>query len=101
MSQPPQFDAETQVLLAEVELGLDAQQFLGSKLGRYLVGCAQQEVKQAFVDFKAADPEDKKAITALQNRIWVAERFQQWIAEAIGNGTNAEHQIQQKESTGE
>lgn len=81
-------------LLAAVELGLDAQAFLGTRVGKYLVERAEAERDEAFEAIKQADPDSPKLIRDLQHRIWRAEQFQYWIAEMIQSGTLAEEQLQ-------
>lgn len=85
-------------LLATVEMGLDAQAFLDSRIGMAIVARAEEERELAVDELKTADPENAKMIRALQNRIWRAEQFQYWIAEMINAGTLAEEQLQEGDS---
>ena len=102
MSDPTeQCDADTRVLLAQVDLGSEAKVFEESKVGRYMLGRARQEAMDSYRDLAKVDPNNAKEITTLQNRIWRAESFKEWVVELIEGGRNAETQIQHNEATGD
>lgn len=86
-------------LLRQVELGLDAQRFKDSDIGRELQDRANAEVEAALEQLKTVDPTDAKQITLLQNHIWKAETFLLWINEMVQEGVNAEEQLEQEEQT--
>jgi hypothetical protein len=92
-----EYDAETELRLAEVRLGIQAEDFLRSPIGRYLVGRAQIEVEAAVEELKHAHPEDPAIIRKLQNRITLMESFGAWLQDAIANGNNAEAQLKHQE----
>lgn len=73
-----------------IAMGMDAARFLDSTVGRYLVMRSEQKVLEALEGMKTVDPEDAKAVRALQTEIKVGEAIQYWIAEAINEGANAE-----------
>ena len=73
-----------------IAMGMDAARFLDSSVGRYLVMRSEQKVMEALEGMKTVDPEDARAVRALQNEIKVGEAVQYWIAEAINEGFNAE-----------
>jgi fumarate hydratase class II len=76
-------------LVAAAELGDEAKRFLESDLGRCILGIAKQEAELANDKYKAVDPEDAKAIRAIQNEVWRAESFEQWLLELFSRGENA------------
>jgi hypothetical protein len=82
----------------EVSLGEQAEAFLASPLGKYLVGRAEAEVEEGVEALKRADPEDAKAIRAIQTIIARAESFQYWLAEAIMAGENAQQELTEEQS---
>lgn len=90
--------SDARELWAAVEMGLDAQQFLGSRLGKYLIKRAEDERDDAIDELKGADSDSPRLIRSLQNRIWRAEQFQYWIAELIQSGTLAEEQLKEMDS---
>lgn len=86
-------------LVAEAEIGDEAKRFLESDLGKTILGMAQQEVDAAFVKFRMVDPGDKETVRAIQNEIWRAESFVQWLKELFDRGEAALHAFrQQRES---
>lgn len=85
------------LLIAEAMLGQDAQEFLSSELGRYLLGRADQEKEEAIDQLKRISPWRKRRITELQNAIWRAESIKEWIVEMIQTGQAAEHALELKE----
>lgn len=95
-----QEDADRRARLRVVALGIDAEQFLRSDLGRHLVERSEEERTDALEALKDADPEDAKAIRKLQNRIAVLDTWQQWIADAITNGQAMEHALVVQEAEG-
>ena len=88
---------ELNPLLKAVDLGFQAEAFLQSDIGRYLVQRAEAQVDAAVEALKQEDPEDAKAIRALQNTIAVAESVQYWLADAIQQGENAQQQLHEGE----
>jgi hypothetical protein len=91
--------SEARELLQRVGLGVEAEQFLGSNLGRYLIERAESERDDAVGELKEANAEDPKAIRNLQARIWRAESVQFWLADLINDGRNALHELQAREAT--
>jgi hypothetical protein len=60
----------------------------------HLENRASIEIVEALEALKDADAENPAVIRSLQNRAWVAERFLNWLDEAIQNGKAAEEQLQ-------
>lgn len=86
-----------QLLFAEAKLGLDADVFLASDVGRYLLGRAEQEIEAAYLDLERVRAEDADTIRTLQNQIWRAKSIRQWLHEAIEAGNLAEQQLRDNE----
>jgi hypothetical protein len=76
-------------LYAEAMLGKDAEEFLETDIGRYLIGRAEQESREAMDQLKKIYPWRRRKIQELQNRIWLAENVQGWIVELIISGRQA------------
>lgn len=76
-------------LIAHAEIGLQGQAFLQSDLGRTVIGMAKQQREASEKALVFVDPDDKKAITALQNNAKLALYFEQWLEELISKGENA------------
>lgn len=80
---------ELDALIAEAELGEEAKGFLEGNLGRFLLGCAEQEVKAAQEALEEVDANNAKAISELQNKAWRARKFEEWLKELVSKGENA------------
>lgn len=83
--------------MGQVSLGIDAEAFVLSPLGKYLIGRSEREVEQAVEQLKRVAPDDSKVIAALLHRIRVAESVPQWLAEAIQAGHHAEFQLRESD----
>ncbi len=69
--------------------GKQVEMFLESEIGEYLRACAAKDIDEATEALKAVDPEDPKAIRALQFKVRVASAVIGWIADAIESGKQA------------
>jgi predicted ATP-dependent serine protease len=85
-------------LIKEAQLGIEAEEFLATDLGRYLIARANEEREEAIELLITEDPNNIRAITKLQNKIAVVDSIQTWIANAIQNGYYAESEIRESES---
>lgn len=83
-------------LIAEAILGRDVEDFLNSEVGKYLVGCAEQEANEAMNELKKIATWRKRRIAELQNKIWRAESFQRWLGELIIGGRQAIQQLDEE-----
>ncbi len=81
-------------LFAEAVLGRDADEFLSTELGRYLLGRIDIEIETAVNQLKSVHPWRRKRIQALQNEIWRAESVKNWLEELIIEGRNAEQTLE-------
>lgn len=80
-------------LTERIGLGLDAESFLGTKLGMKVLERAQLEALDAMQTLKNIDPTDEKAIRALQNTIYRAESFERWLNDCMTDGETAQMQL--------
>lgn len=79
-----------ETLLAEAVLGRDAEEFVKSELGRYILGRARRERQEAQEKLNKVASWRRRRIQELQNEIWRAEAFEGWLFEIIMDGRNAE-----------
>lgn len=86
----------TDELYAEAILGKDAEDFIKSEIGRYIIGCAEQEANDAIYQLKRVYPWRRRKIAELQNKIWRAESIQSWLAELVIRGTQAISQLDEE-----
>lgn len=89
-------DKLTEAALREVALGLDVEAFLQGPVGRYLINRAETERAVALEALKDVDAEDAKAIRNYQHQIGIIDAIQQWLADAIADGRNAEQQLYER-----
>ena len=87
----------SQELFAEAIMGRDAEDFIQSDIGQYLIGCAEQEAHEAMDQLKRIFPWRRTKIIELQNKIWRAESIQSWLAEIIIKGKQATQQLEGEE----
>lgn len=76
-------------LVAEAILGRDAEDFLNSELGQYLIGRIEQEITDAQEKLERVSPWRKRRIQELQNEIWRARSLSAWLAEIVIAGQQA------------
>jgi hypothetical protein len=84
-------------LYAEAILGKDAEEFIASDLGRYIIGRAEQEAADALDELKRCHPWRTRRIRELQNKVWRAESVQGWLAELVVRGRQAVQQLEDLE----
>ena len=76
-------------LFAEAVLGKDAEEFIASDLGRYLIGQADMEIEEAQEALCKVAPWRTRRIRDLQNQIWRAQSFKGWLLEMVTAGKAA------------
>jgi hypothetical protein len=86
--------------LAVVELGIEAQTFIGSNLGRYVLARAEAEREEALAKLIEQDPSDVNAVRRLQSDIRVIDRAQQYLADAISEGEAMGQHLIEEEAQG-
>ena len=91
-------DPSTRTLLAEVDLGGQAAEFLSSDIGRHLVGCLKQEIVQAQDALSSTSPWRFLKVQELQNRIWRAKFMLVWLRELLVGGKSAQSALNETES---
>lgn len=79
-----------ELLLAEAVLGRDADEFLSSELGRFIVGRCDQEIQEAQALLSEVSPWRRNRIRQLQNQVWRARSMKVWLVELVNAGRMAE-----------
>ena len=90
-------DPTTRTLVAEVDLGRQAKDFIHSDLGRHLVGCLNQECILAQEELAKVWPWRRNRIRVLQNRIWRSQFMLSWLRDLILSGKSADGALQEVE----
>lgn len=84
-------------LIEIARLGVDAEAFLQSPLGKYLYGQAKAEIESATQELIDADPEDGKLNRELRSRIHVARMFTVLLDSVVSCGRQAYDQLKEEE----
>ena len=88
---------EDDELLSLAKMGVDAETFIRTPLGKFLVKKAEDEIEAATQDLISADPDDVKSNTELRNRIHVARMFVVWLTDSINMGRSAHERLKEME----
>jgi hypothetical protein len=86
---------DEQTLFAEVRISIEADQFLNTDLGRYLVARADEEIEAAKDELATVPYWRKRKIIKLQNEIAVASKVPRWLGEVLTQGQNAEAHLRE------
>jgi hypothetical protein len=81
--------------------GDNAEKFLASDFGQYLLGQAEYEAGEAMKLLSVVSPEDTKEIRRLQNIIQRYESFHDWIQSAVEQGDAEYAKHLEEQQTGE
>lgn len=83
-------------LLTEAVVGKQVEDFLSSDIGQAMLTLAEQQAQEAMDELKKISPTRESEIRELQNRIWLAEKFESWLAGLIRDGQQAVTQLKQQ-----
>lgn len=78
------------LLMAEAVLGRDAEEFMGTDIGRYVLSRCEQEIDEAQELLSRVSPWRRRRIQELQNQIYRAKSLKSWLVELVNNGNAAE-----------
>ena len=84
-------------LVELAKMGMEAEIFMTTPLGRFLEKKAKQEESDAIELLVNSDPDDAKINREMRNQIHVARMFLTWMQEAIQVGTSALQLLRQQE----
>ena len=79
---------------ATQHLGVEAELFWKSPLGRYVVKRSLDETEMIRNEFRTVDPLQIRQVQELQNRWKIAEQALIWLNEAIAEGKQAAEMIE-------
>jgi hypothetical protein len=83
--------------LQAASMGIEAERFLRSKLGKYILERVEQEIEEGYKALSIADPDSPGSIRHHQFNIAVARTVPQWLAAVIRDGRAAEAAIREEE----
>jgi hypothetical protein len=69
--------------------GDEADEFVKSRLGQKCIELARIEVDAAALEMRDVDLKDDVKLRDIQNRIWRATQFEQWLSDLITKGREA------------
>lgn len=81
-------------LLELARLGVDAETFLRTDLGKFLQKKAADEYAAALIELVNAAPDDLKTNTEARNKIHVVGMFTTWLRDSIEVGISAHAQLE-------
>jgi len=85
-SDDVQIQEQSDPLFNNARLGVEAEAFLESNLGKHLITRAEHEIETHYKALSETDPFDSARVAHLQNKIKVARAAIQWLAETINEG---------------
>lgn len=94
-------DEREREYFAQARMGQDVLDFLRSPAGKYLHGCARQEVELLRDELEKVNPDSiwgRRKLRRLQKRAKAARYFMTWCAEAIQVGEMAYRQLEEYRS---
>lgn len=91
------FDPDSRAMIAEADLGQQAAEFFGTDLGRYMIGCAKQDLEDAHQKLAETLPFRWRRIQALQNEIRLPKMFLLYMRDLIIRGKAAEKSLEEKD----
>jgi len=91
---------ETEITIAEAELGIKTESFLETDIGRYLLGCRDQDERDAMEKLVEFDPYDydslgklQAAFAKIQENVLISRKVHGYLTDAIIKGRQAEEMI--------
>ena len=95
MSEAPIQSPEVAALEAELQNGVRIETWMDSPIGRTVRERATAERTEVLEALANVDPEDARAVRALQNRIAVIDAIGQWLEEAMAAAKSAIARLEQ------
>lgn len=93
-------DPTSRVLMSEVILGQDGEEFLRSELGKTMLGMARQDYAEAVLKLAEVPWWRKGQIRSLQRQADHAKRFLDYLRELILRGRSAQAALAEGEDHG-
>lgn len=77
---------EAAEIIGVVKMGIEAERFLNSDLGKYLIERAEHDREKAISEFKACNVSDPAAVGKIRDAILIPDKVIAWLTEAIQVG---------------
>lgn len=88
---------DTTGLEADARVGMQVEVFLRSEVGRYILGRAEMEEREATEDLIVLKSNDFHGNRDARNRIAVARMLRDWLTEAVQSGIAAGVSIREQD----
>jgi len=89
---------EPDITVEKAQLGIEADQFLSTPLGRYLLERSETDVERLKEALVATDANDTTRNQQIRNKIYIARQFRDWITEVIAEGHMAYDELREREA---
>ena len=93
MKEDPIEVTEEQFRIVKARLGIEAESFQNSHVGRYIYDRIDVDLVKLTQELLDTNPSDVSKCVEIRNNILVRNLFTLWIKEAIGSGLNAENEL--------
>lgn len=77
-------------------LGKRIESFIESDIGQYLLDRADNKLSDALNQLKTVAPWRTRRIRELQNEVFLAGSFKQWLQDGLSEGISAMHIIEEQ-----
>ncbi|MDD5084198.1 MAG: hypothetical protein PHT88_04725 [Candidatus Moranbacteria bacterium] len=84
---------DDQALLKQAQLGIEAEAFIHTDLGKFLIDKADDDLQRGYEGFLSLTPGDTDGLLMLQSQCQRAIHFKSWLLEAISSGHYAESEL--------
>ena len=91
-------DDKERQYFAQADLGQHTIDWLRGPVGRYVHGCARQEIEELRDALEACNPDSlfgRRKLRRLQKKAQAARYFVRWVTEVIQEGENAYQQLKE------
>jgi len=88
----------TQETFEIARFGVEAEKFINSPIGQYVIERAEMDREKAIEEFKKIDVADVAAVRRIQNDIDTPDRIVKWLTDAIQSGYAAHDALRQQEA---
>ena len=88
---------DEKVLYADARIGMQVETFMRSEVGRYLIGRAEIQEKEAIEELIELDSWQWLKVRKARNKIAMARSLRDWLADAVQAGIAAGANLQSME----
>lgn len=88
---------EEQLIVAQIALGEKFSEFKQGDVYRYLIERVQAEIREAEQELRTVNAYLPDDVNKLQNKVWRAQSFIEWIDQVISEGDQAYLEYQRRE----